>query len=80
MGNEMERRPPIDMDGNEMFHKFSCDFCGNVDDYLKKTVVKMSSSSCRFFNREFFICEKCACKILEKAIERDPMNSRCNKG
>lgn len=58
----------------------TCDFCGEEFDYYKKTVLSMINDGNRFFNRKFFICEKCACKILEKAVENDPMNKRCNEG
>ena len=70
----------LDFDGNEMHKNFSCDFCGKVEDHFKKTVVETSSSSSRFFCRRFYICEKCSCQMLEKAANRDPMNSRCDKG
>lgn len=58
----------------------TCDFCGEDFDYYKKTVVNMNNDANRFLNRKFFICEKCACGILEKAVNNDPMNKRCNKG
>ena len=29
-------------------------------------------------NRNFFLCEKCALGIIQKFIEADPMNQRCN--
>lgn len=59
---------------------FKCDFCGAEFEREKNTVVSMFNDNNRFFNRKFFICEKCACGILEKAVKNDPMNQRCNKG
>lgn len=58
----------------------TCDFCGEEFDYYKKTVLRMINDGNRFFNRKFFICKKCACEILEKAVKNDPMNKRCNEG
>ena len=57
-----------------------CDFCGEAFDYYQKTVVNMNNDGNRFLTRKFFICEKCACKIIEKAMNNDPMNKRCNNG
>ncbi len=70
----------LDADGNTMYQTFSCDFCGEVNEYLKKTILETQSSSSRFFNRRFFICEKCSCDIIAKAANRDPIIRRCNKG
>lgn len=58
----------------------TCDFCGEDFDYYKKTVVNMNNDGNRFLTRKFFICEKCACKIIQKAMENDPFIQRCNKG
>ncbi len=58
----------------------TCDFCGEGFDYYKRTVVNMNNDGNRFLTRKFFICEKCAYEILEKAVNNDPMNKRCNKG
>lgn len=30
------------------------------------------------FNRRFFICQKCACNIIEKAINADPICRKCD--
>ena len=58
----------------------TCDFCGENFDYYKKTVVNMNNDGNRFLTRKFFICEKCACEILEKAMKNDPIIQRCEKG
>lgn len=57
-----------------------CDFCGALFNRYKRTIVNMMNEDNSRFTRSFIVCEECACGILEKAVNNDPMNKRCNKG
>jgi hypothetical protein len=45
-----------------------------------ETCITFENSSDKYLNRKFSnVCYKCACALLEKTLELDPMNKRLNQ-
>ena len=57
----------------------NCHFCNNpIETVADCIIVQMRSDKERVFNRDFILCDKCACGVLEKLYKADPMCSKCD--
>ena len=45
-----------------------------------EVMVNFAKPNDRMLTRSFVVCEKCACGLLQKFIESEPINKRCNNG
>lgn len=54
-----------------------CNFRSEIADIF--TSIEMKNAKSKMFNRRLLACPKCACSIIEKAINADPFCRRCDK-
>lgn len=54
----------------------TCTLCRKPTDV--PTYITMESASDKYLNRKMAVCEKCAYAILQKMLELDPLNRKCN--
>ena len=47
---------------------------------MDEVYIHFFKTNDRKLTRGFIVCEKCACGLLQKFVEADPMNRRCNNG
>lgn len=48
--------------------------------YVPATEIKISNYVDKILNRTIRACPKCAYSIVEKCIETEPFNKKCNQG
>ena len=57
-----------------------CNLCHDKVTENGEVMVNFSKVNDRMLTRSFVVCEKCACGLLQKFIEAEPNNKRCNNG
>lgn len=54
----------------------TCTLCRNPTD--APTYITMECAPDKYLNRKMAVCDRCAYAIMQKMLELDPFNRKCN--